>query len=295
MDGTRFDELTRMIGSGLNRRQVLRGLVGGAGALAVTGATRQFASAQLCAVREDCVNVQQPTCPTLCPEGSQPGNNRGLTGTCCTGNGTCCSNICSNGVCVDELPICVDVVGGDCSELPCCDGLACSVEDDTCVEQECQTVGEICEVDENCCDGLICGGGLCVIEACLEEGADCAPGECCDGLVCFEGLCLPCSGGNEFCETSDDCCGVLICVDSYCAEPDDCLGLGAWCEDSAECCDDLLCINSYCGYKLPDTGVADGSSDSSGLLTTAIAGGAAALVAAKVLRHKPETDTASEG
>lgn len=259
MDGTRFDALTRMIGSGLNRRQVLRGLMGGAGAVTVAAVFKQGAGAQ--------GNCDPNADTVVCPEGSfHEGLNKKPAGGCCNGNGNCCSNICTDNFCVDGVvPACIPD-GVECSQVaPCCEGLECI---------------------EGFCD---------VPEECIEDGGNCSAGECCDGLVCFEGLCLPCSGGNEFCEISDDCCGVLICVDNYCAEPDDCIGLGEICDDSAECCGDLLCIDYYCGFELPNTGVAEGSSGSSALLTTAIAGGAAALVAAKVLRNKPAGDTSSEG
>ena len=288
MDGTRFDELTKRFSAGLSRRQVLRGLAGGAGAITVAAVFEDHAGAQACDPNADTVT---------CPAGSfHEGLTKKPDGGCCNGNGNCCSNICEENICVAGTPPeCVpeDV---ECSQVvECCEGLFCaeiSGAGEFCVS--CVPAGGDCS-ESDCCDGLTCFEGLCVIEECLEEGADCAPGECCEGLVCFEGLCLPCSGDGEFCEISDDCCGTLICVDSYCAPQDDCIPISQICEDSAECCDDLLCINYVCAYKLPNTGVADGSSGTSGLLTTAIAGGAAALVAAKVLRHKPASDTPSEG
>jgi hypothetical protein len=112
-------------------------------------------------------------------------------------------------------------------------------------------------------------------------------------------LCTPpdgeCVHQGEICEISDECCGNLICVDYYCATPDgECADIGEWCEDSEECCGKLICDGNYCTYRLPNTGVADGSSGSSSLVTTAIAGGAAALVAAKVLRRKPADETSTE-
>src|SRR5687768_13952645 len=143
MDDQRFDNLTRLFGSGLNRRKVLRGLLGGAGALAATGATRQFASAQ-CAERVDCTNVQQPTCPAICPGGSFPGNNRALAGTCCTGNGTCCSNNCVEGVCVDGTPP-ECVTPADCGAQPD----ACTAWE--CIGGTCELVGG-CPAGETCCD-----------------------------------------------------------------------------------------------------------------------------------------------
>ena len=168
------------------------------------------------------------------------------------------------------VPICAEV-GEDCSEIDCCNGLACQESDSTCVEQECQEAGDICEFDENCCGDLLCVGSLCTPP---------------DGECVHQG---------EICEISDECCGNLICVDYYCATPDgECADIGEWCEDSEECCGKLICDGNYCTYRLPNTGVADGSSGSSGLLNTAIAGGAAALVAAKVLRRKRVDETPTE-
>jgi len=263
MDGTRFDELTKRFGAGLSRRQVLRGLVGGAGALTVASAFKSHAGAQ---------GTCDPNADTVtCPAGSfHEGLTKKPAGECCNGNGNCCSNICEENFCVDgNVPECIpeDV---ECSQaVECCEGLFCA---------EIAGAGEFCV-------------------SCVPAGGDCSASDCCDGLACFEGLCVieECQEEGEICEVSENCCGSLICDGGYCVPPDDCLVLGEWCEDSAECCGDLLCINSYCGYKLPDTGVADGSSGSSGLLTTAIAGGAAAVVAAKVLRRKPAGDTSSEG
>lgn len=298
MDGIRFDELTKRFGAGLSRRQVLRGLVGGAGALAVTGATRQFADAQTCEERVDCESVQQPTCPDLCPAGSQPGNNRGLDGTCCTGNGTCCSNSCVNGVCSGLVPICAEV-GEDCSEIDCCNGLACQVSDSTCVEQECQEAGDICEFDENCCGDLLCVGSICAPPACAEVGEDCSEIDCCNGLACREAdsICVEqeCQHIGEICEFDENCCGRLVCIGGYCDHPGgECAEIGEVCEDSWDCCDELVCIDSYCGFQLPNTGAGE-SSDSSGMLNAVIAGGAAALIAAKVLRRKPADEEPTEG
>ncbi len=91
MDGTRFDDLTRMIGSGLNRRQVLRGLIGGAGALAVTGCTRQFAR------RRRAGTAIRMRTPLLAQRGVQPGNDRESGRECCTGNGTVARTTVSTG------------------------------------------------------------------------------------------------------------------------------------------------------------------------------------------------------
>lgn len=232
---------------------MLRGLIGGAGAVTVAAVFEQDAGAQC-----------DPNADTItCPPGSfHAGQIKKPAGECCNGNGNCCSNTCTDGFCVDG-PVCV-VEGGNCSEGQCCDGLECF--EGICYPQECQTEGEICEVAENCCEGLHCHEGYC---------------------ACF--------GVEQSCDVPSDCCPGLVCIEGYCAESDDCAGLGEICLDSAECCGDLVCVDYFCGYELPNTGVGDGSSGSSGLLNAAVAGSAAALIAAKVLRRKSASDASNEG
>jgi hypothetical protein len=294
MDGTRFDELTRRFGAGLSRRQVLRGLVGGAGAITVIAVFEQQAGAQ---------GTCDPNADTVtCPPGSfHAGQTKKPDGKCCNGNGNCCSNVCENNFCGGLVPICAPV-GEDCSEIDCCNGLACDESDSTCVEQECQDAGEVCEFDENCCGSLLCVGSVCTPPdgECVHQGEICeASAECCGSLICVGGYCSPpseCVEVGEICVDSFECCDELVCVDYFCAIPDgECVPSGEICEVSAECCGELVCIDYYCGYKLPNTGAGSGSSGSSSLVTTAIAGGAAAVVAAKVLRRKPAGDASSEG
>jgi hypothetical protein len=262
MDGTRFDELTKRFGAGLSRRQVLRGLIGGAGAITVAAVFEQEAGAQGCDPNADTI-----TCP---PGSFHAGLTKKPDGGCCNGNGNCCSNSCVDNLCVGGIvPECIPE-GVECSQaVECCEGLFCA---------EISGSGEFCV-------------------SCVPAGGDCSESDCCDGLACFEGLCVieECQEEGEICEVSENCCGRLICDSGTCIPPDVCVPLGEICEVSAECCDDLVCINFFCAFELPDTGVADGSSGSSGLVTTAIAGGAAALLAAKVLRSKSTADTSAEG
>jgi hypothetical protein len=230
MDGTRFDELTKRFGAGLNRRQVLRGLLGGAGAITVAGAYTQSAEAQAC----------DPNNPVItCPAGTHhAGLSKKDNGQCCLGNGNCCSNVCDNGTCVAAT-------GPECSE----EGVECSETAPCCVDLNLE-----CSTDD-----------ICVL-VCAEEGESCAGMDCCEGLTCLEDVCeVACSEEKEACEVDGDCCGDLLCGDdSVCEQPPG---------------------------ELPETGVAGGSSDSTGILGVGLAGGAAALIAAKVLRRKPASDT----
>src|SRR5688572_28924951 len=71
-------------------------------------------------------------------------------------------------------------------------------------------VGEACEVDANCRDGLICGAdGLCEPGHSLGQGEPCVIGpECQDGLQCVAGVCTPAGEGAE----GDACVGDGSCT-----------------------------------------------------------------------------------
>src|SRR5687768_14133534 len=105
MDGQRFDELTRRLSAGLSRRQLVRVLLGGAGALATTTVLRESAWAVPiggdCESDEDCdgdlvcgpgesgcqcdVSAELPACPA-----GSVHNEGKAEGLCCNGNGNCC-------------------------------------------------------------------------------------------------------------------------------------------------------------------------------------------------------------
>ena len=186
MDDQRFDNLTRLFGSGLNRRKVLRGLLGGAGALAVAGTSRQLAGAQA-----DC----DPNADTItCPPGSF---HEGLTkkpgGECCNGNGNCCSNVCTDGFCVDEAPpeceddgdcgTCQVCDGGECFSLICCDSECdpCS----SCVNDQCVPYAEYCPESQQCYNtgtGECCYDNECGCGECVQ--GQCSVPECCNDDDC---------------------------------------------------------------------------------------------------------------
>jgi hypothetical protein len=263
MDGQRFDDLTRLVASGVPRRRVL-GMIGG-GLAAIVGKARS-GSAQTCLnPGEMCITNPAGCCPgsicdiagtfmcvpiaPVCSDVEEPCSN--LTGV----NLPCCPGlVCSNtGICVVPEPVCA-AEGETCGAVPqglpvidCCDGLVC--QDNVCVVPEpvCAAEGETCGLTAglqlDCCDGLVCIDGTCAVPdpVCAAEGESCSmadgvlPG-CCDGLVCADGICVvpgpTCAAEGETCEADADCCDGICC--------------GGTCR-SIECCIDDPNPNSRCG------------------------------------------------
>ena len=102
-------------------------------------------------------------------------------------------------------------------------------------EPECAEAGEACNMDADCCDGLVCGDdGLCVEEEVPE-----------------------CAEAGEACETDADCCDDLICGDDgVCVEEEvpECAEAGEACEADADCCDDLVCGDDGLCVEAPTPG-----------------------------------------
>lgn len=114
--------------------------------------------------------------------------------------------------------------------------------------------GTLCTGNSDCCqtpNALICKSyGLC--ERCSGNGATCQmDGDCCGGLVCNGGSCVPsCKNSGETCEGStgaSDCCLPPLAPQAlYCdslnspPEPDrtckTCVGIGKKCDSSLGCC-----------------------------------------------------------
>jgi hypothetical protein len=219
---------------------------------------------EVCLDRVDCVNVQQPTCPDLCPEGSFPGNNRALDGTCCTGNGTCCSNNCVNGVCVGGTPPPECENDSDCGACEFCDSGTCHGE---------------CSQSQECCTDQCVPLGQCG-HLCLPESQPCADSqlECCPGLICcIDGQTSACA---ECCDDSD-CAGCAVCNEAgQCADPECCTDTD--CPDCEVCggdgtCHPLLCLlgDTCCGGHecVPEDECCNDIGDECGLRVTTAFGG----------------------
>jgi hypothetical protein len=261
--------MTRLFGAGTSRRKVLRGLIGGAGAVTVAGATNRFsASAQQCRTFGETCQLN-PGQGNECCEGldcADPGAGQGIcgcpsgtqwcesAGACLDPNEQCCID--------DDCPHCSSCEGGDCvpyaeyceqtgqcynkMEGECCTDADCG--DEYCVDGECSPcpVGlRYCEATDSCYTPMT--GGCCPN---TDDG--------CDG--CFECVQNTCTHIENCCEDDSDCtehcfqCESGECVQTgeYCPEGDYCYErmIGECCTD--EDCGDEVCTDGHCcppGYK----------------------------------------------
>jgi hypothetical protein len=233
MDGSRFDDLTRMIATASSRRRFLGGLLGTVGV--ALGATAARAA---------------PTCPSeqiyrrgigcACRATGRPPTNGGCP--CPTGQTSCPAG------CVDTTldPANCGGCGETCpADLPFCrDGrcLQCLQDTDcplggTCLRRVgnlfgrcfCQFLGTACGSDAECCDQVV--GGITYQVACSPSGfcgfygAACSEDSSCFPLLAC-GVDGTCGGGGAVCAengncTSGQCCplagGPACCpVDSTC-------------------------------------------------------------------------------
>lgn len=167
MDDRRFDALTRAMGTGQNRRQVLRGLLGlGGGAVALTSVLPADA-----ARRRRSTPPPEITCPgQQIPSGDMcvcPGDLEKCGPDCCPpGIAECCDNACCYGTCYGEELCCPTpniVCNGECVEGVCCN------------DNECPPY-QVCTGDHLCCipSGGPTGGIL--GQTCLND--DCCSGSC---------------------------------------------------------------------------------------------------------------------
>jgi len=256
LDSNRFDNFTRLMGAGTDRRRVLRMLLGGAGALAATGVTRHMASAAACETPADC-GAQPDSCTEwLCVDrvcqlnGGCPANE-----LCCPAQGGSCAECCDNSDCPAGAPICYNP--GDPTNAYCvgCVGDGdCTAPCTSCVDNVCTAYAAYCA------DGDYCYNTM--------EGECCTDSECGDEF-CIDQVCTPCPSGTEYCESGDYCyskmigecctdseCGNEVCTDRHCCPPGDkyCPD-GDYCytERTGGCCpgDDCgpcqSCHDGFCG------------------------------------------------
>jgi hypothetical protein len=237
MDGQRFDDLARLIGSGASRRRVLTVLTGGLGSLWLgKGAARaQCANPETCQTDGDCCDrftcdAESSAC--VAPPSCHP------TGEACAADAECCVGSCLGGMCAAcSRPgaACTDEVGC-CGSAGCVDGI--------CVG--CGPLERPCPDYDHCCLGECLWQELCV--GCLDQRDQCyEDANCCNGGSCFQGRCAICSGINAPCTASSECCSGL------CLETDvdgfrcvgECRGAGVACVENQSCCSGL-CEFSVC-------------------------------------------------
>lgn len=204
MNGQRFDQLAKTLGTGATRRTVLKTIgagLGGAllGMLGSRGA--RAVDAISCTIHADCDvlgGAGDGRCVSgvcqICIAATAPCTGADL---CCDGGAQCVGGFCTIGEsCITTGGPCgVSVAGAPAVE--CCDGLTCI--DEVCTPP-CSGAGGACGGKGlECCAGFTCDAGSCVADAvvCLAAGETCATScrtdvtasgvelaACCDGLVC---------------------------------------------------------------------------------------------------------------
>jgi hypothetical protein len=217
--------MTRRLGAGLSRRQVVRGLLGGAGALIGTAVAKQAGSAQNClaASCDDetfcCASFECNNGICVCPLGTTWCHETDSCAAECCSDWECNGGICDGGICIAD---------------PCADCGPCDTCDPAfgCVSQ--------CEEGEVCNDGIceVLVEFICVNTA----GGACTPGvqgsDCCAGLTCSG---VPSGGGSGIC-----------CPNEYC--PNDggyCYSrMTGGCCDNSTCGDGWVCENRTCTPEL---------------------------------------------
>jgi hypothetical protein len=185
MDGGRFDDLTRDMAAGLQRRGLLRAALGGLAAcfVGVRGAVAQEGNGR---------GSERRDCPDGCPDGE-----RCVAGACRPSDGVCREDR----DCRDEADACI---GGTCEEgqcsqfvVDCRPGYLCCNNGECCPQP--------CTTDIDCFVADPCEVGRCVEGACAFETKDpcytCEQDADCENLdnpaFCCEGVCMrPCPEGT---------------------------------------------------------------------------------------------------
>lgn len=199
MDGRRFDELTRAIGSGTSRRRLLGGVVGAALGAVGLGHVRSGGAAAG-GQGEGVVDVSGRLCAGFaglgCPVGYRCVDDDGVDcvadagGSLCLGRCVVADDPCAPIRCADGF-FCCNECGGTCEPNPpaascaailCAEGTRCC---ELCGEGTCVPIGELCPVAF--CAGEPCGGNVCGPEeyCCNPSCGICAPlGGACIQVAC---------------------------------------------------------------------------------------------------------------
>ncbi len=240
MDGSRFDQLTRSLGRGGNRRAFLKGLLGSAG-LAATDAGLRNSPVE--AATRSTPTPKPITCPgkqtwngsmCVCPD------DQTVCGPdcCLPGQSVCCDNACCSGECYGE-ELCCEVGFSVCHNTSCCSpGDACLENGSCCTPKTCasEPPGSLFDCGPNS-DG--CGGSIdCTCPAnwlCIgrETGNFCAnlTNQCIAGITAASygdvGLCAQTAG---FCAISTasnatECVSLSQALCTECERDQDCTAI----------------------------------------------------------------------
>ncbi len=243
MDNGRFDDLTRLLGAGVSRRGMIKGIVAtliGSGTVVAGRALPVSAqcAGDVCTSTLDC-------CPghlcigNECVECLDFGEGCSISGTPCCDPTLECGFDYDQRINVCRVP-CVDD-GQDCSS-----GLECCQNDNYCTSfnlcQSCIEEGnQFCQEDTDCCTGLVCASSTCSTP-CVGGRSCTTDGDCCaEGETCVSGTCaVACRELGFPCATADQCCS------QACSEGSCCSGLGGACPGGSGCCGTASCENDVC-------------------------------------------------
>ena len=204
MDGNKFDQLTRSLASGLSRRQMIKGLAGGAaGALGALVGARHEAGAEACReIRYPCEGGQE-CCPNL---GCVAASFEGQSERCCPpGQSGCGLECCPIGSCCQSGNQQICLTAGQC-----------------CTAATCPTPSNPCSTAGVCGEANIADGTAC------DDGNACTSGDTCQAGVC--------TGGTEtVCTALDQCHDAGTCdpATGVCSNPNAADGTG--CDDGDAC------------------------------------------------------------
>ena len=253
MDGQRFDDVARLIGTGASRRRVIKGMFAGVLGIGGVSALRSSASAGGCiSTGGSCISSDNECCGFA-------------DGIVCAGVPRTCQ---STGSCAGGTGPCNTVKG-----LNCCveNGLECVAtdgDDGTCVA--CGLLTDGCDVDSDCCGELFCYAGACVdaIPPC-ESDDDCSRGQICclsgDANACISNECcgpddpIHCDNETQFCTDEKIC--VLLEGRDECQEDSDCFEITGEGEIAPICCGGVCAQIECCtDDEDPNARCADGTS-----------------------------------
>ena len=247
MDSNRFDDLTRSLAGGTSRRRMLKGLLGGAGAgaLSLVGTHRAAAVARpvgaTCIRPTDCTSgvCDRATRRCICPPSLVVCNrvcvnpaSYATDAANCGGCGRVCpGGVCAGGTCGAVLGVsCLS--GGACASGNCVDGVCCAAASCAPLDSACQ-VG-VCQP----------GFGGCATEN-RADGTHCDDGNACTQTdTCQAGICV---GSNPVvCAALDQCHDVGVCnsATGICSNPNK--TDGAACTDGNACTQTDTCQTGVC-------------------------------------------------
>ena len=218
MDGRKFDDYTKALATGVSRRQVIKGLAGGAlgAAVAAVFGSRSDADAACRRIRHPCEGTQECCTGLVCVEAAFEGKSE----RCCPpGQVACGTGCCAAGQCCQQGNQEVCLASGQC-----------------CTAANCPASTDPCKV-ATCTNG-VCGFGNASNGTTCNDNNPCTVSDVCTGGVCG-GTAKDCSSASDQCNT-----GVCNATTGACeAQP---LANGTTCNDGNPCTVNDVCTGGTC-------------------------------------------------